>query len=121
MRLAGKLCVITGAARGIGAGIAKAFAAQGAQVIVTDIDDAAGAATAAAIGARYLHLDVASEAKWAQLAQDVPSLDVLVITLASPDLNMAAARMILNIQRSMSGGASTVSISMVHFWAVVMR
>ncbi len=78
MRLAHKICLITGAARGIGAAIAKSFAAQGAQVIVTDIDDVAGAATAAAIGARYLHLDVASETKWANIAQEVPSLDVLV-------------------------------------------
>ena len=60
-RLAGKLCVITGAARGIGAAIAEAFAAQSATVIVTDRSDADGQALAAGIRSSFVHLDVASE------------------------------------------------------------
>lgn len=49
-RLVGKVAVVTGAARGIGAGIAQAFVREGAQVIVTDIDDEAGRAIANSLG-----------------------------------------------------------------------
>jgi NAD(P)-dependent dehydrogenase (short-subunit alcohol dehydrogenase family) len=45
-RLADKLCLVTGAARGIGLAIAQAFHAQGAQVIITDIDAEEGQAAA---------------------------------------------------------------------------
>ncbi len=66
-RLAGKTALITGAARGIGAAIARAFAAEGARhVCLTDIDDETGRAAAAAIGAgaAYRRLDVRVEADW---------------------------------------------------------
>ena len=77
-RLSGKLCLVTGAARGIGRAIALAFHDEGAQVIVTDINQAGGAQTAAEIGARFIPLDVRDEAQWAQLARAIPQLDVLV-------------------------------------------
>ena len=47
MRLSGKTCVVTGGARGIGKAICAAFAAEGADVVLTDIDRATGAAAAA--------------------------------------------------------------------------
>lgn len=77
-RLQNKTALITGAARGIGAAIARAFHREGAAVIVTDIDPVRGAETAAEIGARFIALDVASEADWDALARAVPQLDVLV-------------------------------------------
>ncbi|MEL7033303.1 MAG: SDR family oxidoreductase [Pseudomonadota bacterium] len=76
--LQNKTALVTGAARGIGAAIAKAFTEQGARVIVTDILDTEGQATAAAIGADYLHLDVQSEADWARVVEIYPRLDILV-------------------------------------------
>lgn len=77
-RLEGKLCVVTGAARGIGRAIAAAFRAEGAAVILTDIDDEAGQAAADAIDGQYLHLDVREEADWQRLAAIAPACDVLV-------------------------------------------
>lgn len=77
-RLAGKTCVVTGGARGIGKAICAAFVAEGADVILTDINRAGGAAAAADLGCRFLPLDVRSEADWAALAAAVPMADVVV-------------------------------------------
>ncbi|GGF68816.1 short-chain dehydrogenase [Paracoccus acridae] len=77
-RLAGKTSLVTGAARGIGEAIAKAFASEGAQVIVTDIDTDQGEAVADAIGGTFLRLDVSSEADWDNVARRFPTLDILV-------------------------------------------
>jgi NAD(P)-dependent dehydrogenase (short-subunit alcohol dehydrogenase family) len=41
-RLKGKVAIVTGAAKGLGAADARVFVAEGAQVIITDVDDAAG-------------------------------------------------------------------------------
>ena len=59
-RLAGKVALLTGAARGQGAAEARLFAEEGATVVITDVLDDAGESLAADIGsaARYLHLDV---------------------------------------------------------------
>ncbi|MES2174193.1 MAG: SDR family oxidoreductase [Pseudomonadota bacterium] len=77
-RLKNKTCVVTGAARGIGRAIAACFHDEGAVVIVTDIDEATGAATAAEIGCQFEPLDVRQEADWFRLADIVPVADVLV-------------------------------------------
>ncbi|WP_417520178.1 SDR family oxidoreductase [Minwuia sp.] len=77
-RLAGRTCVITGAARGIGKAIAETFHREGAVVIVTDIDVEAGRATAEALSAEFLPLDVTSERDWQNLAEAHPAIDVLV-------------------------------------------
>ena len=77
-RLKNKTCVVTGAARGIGRAIATSFHDEGGTVIVTDIDDAAGAATAAEIGCRFQKLDVREEDDWRRLAAIFSAVDVLV-------------------------------------------
>lgn len=77
-KLTNKICVVTGAARGIGRAIAARFHAEGARVILTDIDEAGGAAAAAEIGCRFIALDVREEADWARLAEAVPTIDVMV-------------------------------------------
>lgn len=73
-----KLCIVTGAARGIGAAIARAFVEEGATVVVTDRQDRAGHKLADELGASFVHLDVAAEADWVRLAEIHPRIDVLV-------------------------------------------
>ncbi|CAN5637674.1 glucose 1-dehydrogenase [soil metagenome] len=70
-RLANKVAIVTGAARGQGEAEARLFAAEGARVMVTDVLDAEGEAVAADIGdtARYAHLDVSDEANWQAVVQ----------------------------------------------------
>jgi 3alpha(or 20beta)-hydroxysteroid dehydrogenase len=65
-RVAGKVALITGGARGMGAAHARRLVAEGAQVVIADILDAQGAALAAELGpaARYVHLDVTNSQEW---------------------------------------------------------
>lgn len=77
-RLAGKICIVTGGARGIGRAIAGRMAAEGCKVVLTDIDREAGQAAAAAIGCTFEPLDVRKEADWARLAALVPRAEVVV-------------------------------------------
>ncbi|MEP3655454.1 MAG: SDR family oxidoreductase [Litorimonas sp.] len=77
-RLQNKRCLVTGAARGIGEGIAAAFIREGAQVILSDINFEQVKQTAARLGATAVHLDVADEGHWERLAQDYPEMDVVV-------------------------------------------
>jgi len=82
-RLQGKITLVTGAARGIGEGIARAFAREGATVWITDIDEEGGRALAEELGSphRFANLDVGVEEDWAVVDQLVAAegrLDVLV-------------------------------------------
>ena len=82
-RLAGKVAMITGGARGQGAVEGKLFAAEGATVVLTDVLDDEGEKVAGEIeGASYFHLDVSSEPEWETVVDQVMSrhgqLDVLV-------------------------------------------
>lgn len=84
MRLGGKIALITGAARGIGESIARAFAAEGAFVYVTDIDQDNGKAVVQCLShsASFVLLDVRSEEMWREtielIVQKHGRLDILV-------------------------------------------
>lgn len=77
-RLENKTAVVTGAARGIGEAISSAFIAEGARVVITDVDEATGIATAERLGASFQLLDVRSESHWTAVLSGLPQLDVLV-------------------------------------------
>lgn len=64
--LDGKVAVITGGARGMGAATVRRFVAEGARVLIGDVLDDEGIALAAELGeaVRFVHLDVSSEAEW---------------------------------------------------------
>ncbi len=90
MRLENKKCLITGAANGIGAAIAKAFAQEGATLFITDTDVAAAKELAQMLNATALALDVSSENDWENVANHAPMIDVVVnnagITGVRPDI-----------------------------------
>ncbi|MGY4100723.1 glucose 1-dehydrogenase [Nocardia sp. R16R-3T] len=83
-RLTGKVALISGAARGMGAAHARALAAEDARVVLGDILDEEGAALIKDIGdnAAYVHLDVREKRQWqdavAEAVQRFGALHVLV-------------------------------------------
>jgi NAD(P)-dependent dehydrogenase (short-subunit alcohol dehydrogenase family) len=83
-QLKGKTAIVTGAASGIGAATARVFAREGANMILTDVDDARGKRFAEELGQRavYLHHDVTDEFSWPKVIgaaeEQFGKLDVLV-------------------------------------------
>ena len=80
--LAGRVCIVTGGAQGIGEACIRRFAREGAQVMIADIDDARGTALAAEVNGLYAHCDVGDKAQVdALVAQTLAThgrIDVLV-------------------------------------------
>jgi 3(or 17)beta-hydroxysteroid dehydrogenase len=83
-RVEGKVCIITGAASGIGREDAMLLAREGAKVVVTDLNEEGGRQVAAEIGANALFIrhDIASESDWQHVIKTTVEhfgrLDVLV-------------------------------------------
>ena len=77
-RFTDQVCLVTGAARGIGLAIAERFRAEGATVLLTDKDEEAGMVAAERVGATFRRLDVTSEADWADLEASEWQPDVVV-------------------------------------------
>jgi 2-hydroxycyclohexanecarboxyl-CoA dehydrogenase len=82
MKLNGKIAIVTGAGQGIGRGIAEKLAAEGATVVVTDVNETTAKETAQAVNGVGIHADVTSresvEAMVAQVFRQFGRIDVLV-------------------------------------------
>lgn len=118
--LDGKVALITGAARGIGAAEAWLLSEHGATVVIADLRDDQGRAHASELRrqggkAAYIHLDVTSEEEWAKVAAEIEAehgrLDILVntagINLRGPIATTAAqdfaTMMAVNVMGPMLG------------------
>jgi NAD(P)-dependent dehydrogenase (short-subunit alcohol dehydrogenase family) len=86
-RVAGKVALVTGGASGLGEAAGRLLAAEGAAVVLTDIQDEKGEAVAAEIcaasaSARFHHQDVTDEALWQEVVDEIVAteggLDILV-------------------------------------------
>jgi NAD(P)-dependent dehydrogenase (short-subunit alcohol dehydrogenase family) len=143
MRLEGKVAVITGAAQGIGRGIAQRFAQEGATVVIADIQEERGQQTAGEIAATgataaFVHTDVTDDGQIKRMIDTAMErfgrLDVLVNDaywnkggtaedLDLADWNKAMSAMVtasfLGAKYAVphmraAGGGSIISISSVH-------
>lgn len=121
-RLSNKIAVITGGASGIGEGMVRRFAAEGARVIVADVDVAAGSRLATECAAQFIELDVSAEAQWQSLETtiraDYGRLDILVnnagvvsnLNIAEVDLAAWQRLMAINLTGVMLGCRMAVNV-----------
>ena len=91
-QLAGRRVLITGGARGLGAGMATAMAAAGASVMLADVLKDVGEQTAAEIpGARFVELDVTDDAQWeAAVAHTVTALGGLDVVVNNAGIEITS-------------------------------
>ena len=109
-RMAGKLALVTGAARGFGRGIAEALCASGASVAVADVDFPGAQAVAAALGERALAVeaDVTDEASVARMvARAVEAFGGLDLLVANAGVSGAGGWRRWSAKRLNSSRAST--------------
>lgn len=82
MKLENKVAIVTGAASGFGEAIARLYAAEGAKVVVADVNDQLGNTVAKGVGGRYVHADVSKDADVKAMVDDAVDaygrLDILV-------------------------------------------
>ncbi len=80
--LAGRVCIVTGGAQGIGEACIRRFASEDARLVIADIDDTRGHALATELGGLYVHCDVGDktqvDALVAQAIAAFGQIDVLV-------------------------------------------
>jgi NAD(P)-dependent dehydrogenase (short-subunit alcohol dehydrogenase family) len=66
-----KVALVTGSAEGLGKAIAQRLAADGATVVITDVQVELGQATAAELDLNFLEQDVTDEAQWPKIIQQI--------------------------------------------------
>src|SRR5262249_22280191 len=87
-QLEGRIGIVTGAASGIGAACARVLAREGARLILTDLDDAAGQQLAGQIGGVFLHHDVTDESGWPAVIAAAETLGGLHILVANAGIGI---------------------------------
>ena len=100
-RLSGKIALVTGAARGIGAAICRRFAEEGAKLVVTDLDLAASEQVAREVGGIAVRLDVTDSA----------AVTAAFARIAHTDMGRASA--IFNTQRRVAAAAVVAVLATV--------
>ena len=117
MRLAGKVAIVSGGARGMGAAEARLFAQEGARVVIGDIIEEEGRRVEAEIAeaggeAMFVHLDVTSEAAWQNAVDQTIArfgkLDVLVNNAGISSRSFPDAESLEGWQRIMDVNATGV-------------
>jgi 3alpha(or 20beta)-hydroxysteroid dehydrogenase len=120
-RLEGKVALITGGARGMGASEAQLFLDEGAKVVITDILDEVGKETARRLspdGSRcvFYHHDVTSEADWDSVVADAISafgqIDVLVNNAGIFEQGSILDTSLKNFERTMDINVTGVFLGM---------
>jgi NAD(P)-dependent dehydrogenase (short-subunit alcohol dehydrogenase family) len=120
-RLQGRVALITGAASGIGRATADRLADEGATVVVTDVQDDAGEAAAAALrdaggGSLFVHLDVTDEAGWRTAVEGVLAelgrLDILVNNAGMGDLETIEETSLADWERTVAIDQTGVFLGM---------
>ena len=91
MRFENKVVVVTGAAQGIGEAYARALAAEGASVVVADLNAEAGEKVAADIGGLFVRTDVSSAESAGSMVEATVAAYGLSGSVESADLERAKA------------------------------
>jgi NAD(P)-dependent dehydrogenase (short-subunit alcohol dehydrogenase family) len=90
MEISGSVALVTGAASGIGAAVARQLAAAGATVVVADVQDDEGKALAAEVGGAFAHVDVTSTDEITRAVDQATELGELRILVNSAGVGPAA-------------------------------
>jgi NAD(P)-dependent dehydrogenase (short-subunit alcohol dehydrogenase family) len=116
-QLDGKIGIITGAASGIGAASARVLSREGAKLVLTDLDDAAGQRLAEATGGIYLNHDVTDEAGWPAVvsaAERLGGLHVLVANAGIGIMGPAVDMSLADWRRQMAVNVDGVFLTVKH-------
>lgn len=117
-QLDGKVGIITGAASGIGAACARVLSREGAKLVLTDLDDAAGQRLAEATGSIYRHHDVTDEVGWPEVVAAAEHhfgrLDILVANAGIGIMGLAIDMTLADWRRQMAVNVDGVFLSVKH-------
>ncbi|HSC49611.1 MAG TPA: SDR family oxidoreductase [Gaiellaceae bacterium] len=131
MEIRGQIAVVTGAAAGIGRAVAQALAAEGAAVVVADVDSDGGRRVAHDLGGRFVHADVLVDAELRALIDAAEGLGILVNNAGGApapyypdapvehwsrtlDLNLRSAMVATQLALdAMAGGGAIVMVSSI--------